>query len=173
MPASYKVDKELRRVTAIGLGRLTLCDALAHQESLRKDPDFDPSFSQLMDLTQVTQYDIDSNDIHKLTHRGVFSPTSRGAILVEGDLGYGFGRMFEILRENAGESESAFSAIAMKLWIGFFRRISLPDQTVGANRRAPVVLVPVSHAGFCFSLQSFAERTPLIIRAAPRLARNY
>jgi len=156
MPASYKIDKELRLVTTIGSGRLRLGDALAHQESLRKDPDFDPSFSQLMDLTQVTQYDIDSNDIHKLTHRGVFSPTSRGAILVEGDLGYGFGRMFEILRENAGESESAFSAIAMKLWIGFFRRISLPDQTVGVNRRAPVVLVPVSHAGFCFSLQSLA-----------------
>ncbi|PYT43933.1 MAG: hypothetical protein DMG47_12400 [Acidobacteria bacterium] len=104
MPASYKIDKELRLVTTIGSGRLRWGDALAHQESLRKDPDFDPSFSQLMDLTQVTQYDIDSNDIHKLTHRGVFSPTSRGAILVEGDLGYGFGRMFEILRDNAGES---------------------------------------------------------------------
>src|SRR5207249_11990953 len=131
-------------------------DSLAHQESVRKAPDFDPSFSHRMDLTQVTQYDIDSNDIHKLTHRGVFSPTSRGAILVERDLRYGFGRMFEILRENAGESESAFSAIAVDLWIVFFRSISLPDHTVGVNRRAPVALVPLSHAGFCFSLQSLA-----------------
>jgi len=32
-------------------GVLTLADALAHQENLRKHPDFDPSFSQLMDGT--------------------------------------------------------------------------------------------------------------------------
>ena len=35
-------------------GVLTMADALGHQEKLRKDPDFDANFSQLFDVTHVT-----------------------------------------------------------------------------------------------------------------------
>jgi hypothetical protein len=103
MPARYQIDKERRLVITTVWGLLTLADALAHQHSLVKDRDFDPSFSQVMDLTQITQYDVDANDIFKIAQRSVFSPESRRAIIVKDDLSYGFGRMFEMLRENAGE----------------------------------------------------------------------
>jgi|SRR5689334_16277827 len=123
MPARYEIDKERRLVITTVWGPLTLADALAHQHSLGKDPDFDPSFSQVMDLTQITQYDVDANDIFKLAQTSAFSSASRRAIIVKDDLGYGMGRMFEILREMRAKSEFAFSAIARKPWTGFFPRI--------------------------------------------------
>jgi len=104
MPATYAIDKQRRLVITTGLGRVTLAEALAHQEQLRKDPDFDPSFSQIMDLTRITEFALEANDIRRLAQGTVFSRESRRAIIASSDLVYGFGRMFEILREIAGEN---------------------------------------------------------------------
>jgi ATP phosphoribosyltransferase regulatory subunit HisZ len=103
MPAFYKIDMERRLVMSTATGVLTLADALAHQEELSKDPEFDPSFSQLMDATQITEVALEGEDVRKLAQRTIFSPESRRAILVKSDLAYGLGRMFEILRETRGE----------------------------------------------------------------------
>ncbi|PYX63096.1 MAG: hypothetical protein DMG78_32260 [Acidobacteria bacterium] len=104
MPATYEIDKQRRLVITTGLGRITLANALEHQEKLRKDPDFDPSFSQIMDLTRITEFALEANDIRRLAQGTIFSRESRRAIIASSDLVYGFGRMFEILREIAGEN---------------------------------------------------------------------
>ena len=103
MPIRYEIDKLRRLVITTGTGPLLVTDALAHQKSLRNDPDFDPTYSQLMDLTEMTAFNIGLDEMHKLTQMWVFSPQSRRAILVGVDLTYGLARMFEMLRENAGE----------------------------------------------------------------------
>ncbi|HEY6269947.1 MAG TPA: hypothetical protein VIX11_16730 [Candidatus Acidoferrum sp.] len=103
MPATYEIDKKRRLVITTGLDQLTLADALAHQERLLKDPDFDPRFSQIMDLTRVSFSGFGADDIRKVAERNIFSSESRRAIVVSSTLVYGFGRMFEILREIAGE----------------------------------------------------------------------
>jgi len=103
MPVFYKIDKERRLVMTSGAGTLTIAAALAHQEKLVSDPDFDPTYSQLMDFTQLTQVDLDAEDIRRIAQRSVFSPQSRRAIIMAGDANFGLARMFEILREAAGE----------------------------------------------------------------------
>ena len=103
MPAFYKIDKERRLVISTGAGILTMAETLAHQSKLAIDPDFDPGFSQLMDFTQVTQIELSANDIRRLAQRSVFSPQSRRAFIMPNDVTYGLGRMYEILREAAGE----------------------------------------------------------------------
>jgi len=103
MPSSYKIDKENRLVISTGSGVLTLPDALAHQEQLLKDPDFDPSFSQLLDFTHVTDVELSSEEIHRLARTTVFSANSRRAFLVNSDLKFGLARMFAIMRESFGE----------------------------------------------------------------------
>jgi hypothetical protein len=103
MPAFYKIDKERRLVMTTGAGRLSMADALAHQEKLAGDSDFDPGFSQLMDFTHVTQIDLNADDIRVLAQRSIFSPQSRRAFIVPSDSAYGLARMYEILREEAGE----------------------------------------------------------------------
>jgi hypothetical protein len=103
MPVFYKIDKEHRLVMTMGSGVFGLAAMLAHQDQLLADPDFDPSYSQLLDFTHVTKVDIDAEDVRKLAARSVFWPCARRAILVNTDIEYGFARMFEMLRENAGE----------------------------------------------------------------------
>jgi hypothetical protein len=103
MPAFYKIDKERKLVISTGSGVFTLADALAHQEKLRKDSDFDPSFSQLLDFTHVTKVELDAKDVRRLAQTFVFAGDSRRAILVTSDVAFGFARMFEMLRDTLGE----------------------------------------------------------------------
>ena len=103
MPAYFKVDKERRLVMSTGAGVFTMTDAWAHQENLLKDPDFEPNFSQLWDLTQVTKVDLTSEDLRTLSQRSIFSRDSRRAILVSADVVFGLARMFEAFREYLGE----------------------------------------------------------------------
>jgi hypothetical protein len=103
MPAFYKIAKERRLVLSTASGVLTLADALAHQDQILADSEFDPSYSQLMDFTHVTKIELTADDVRKLAERAVFWSTSSRAILVNTDLGHGLARLFEMLRENAGE----------------------------------------------------------------------
>ena len=104
MAAFYKIDRENRLVMTTAYGTVTLADALAHQEKIRRDPDFDPSFSQLLDVTHVTKLEITSENVRLLAQSSSFSQTSRRALLVSNDAAYGLARMFEILRESAGDT---------------------------------------------------------------------
>ena len=104
MPAFYKIDKENRLVMSTGSGILTLADAIAHQERLKQDPEFDPSYSQLLDFSHVTKIEITSEHIRRIAQDSAFSPSSRRAFLVNNDTAYGLARMFAILRETAGDT---------------------------------------------------------------------
>ena len=104
MPAYFKIDKERRLVMSTGAGVFTMTDALAHQENLLKDSDFEPTFSQFWDLTYVTKVDLTSEDLQRLSQRSIFSRDSRRAILVNADLVFGLARMFEIYRDSLGET---------------------------------------------------------------------
>ena len=77
----YKIAKDRRLVLSTASGVFTLADALAHQEQILADPDFNPQFSQLMDFTHVTKIDLSAEDICKLAERDIFHPTSSRAIL--------------------------------------------------------------------------------------------
>jgi hypothetical protein len=103
MPAFYKIDKKRKLVMSTYSGVLTMADALGHQEKLHKDPDFEPSFSQLFDVMHVTDVQLTAEDVRTLARASVFSPDSRRAILVDSDLKFGLARMFEVLRETMGE----------------------------------------------------------------------
>jgi hypothetical protein len=72
MPAYFKIDKERRLVMSAAAGVFTIDEALAHQEKLLKDLDFDPDFSQLWDLTQVTKWEITAADVRRLAQRNLF-----------------------------------------------------------------------------------------------------
>jgi len=103
MPTFYKIDKERKLVMTTYSGVLTIAEALGHQEKLPKDPDFDPSFSQLFDVTHVTDVQLTAEDVRLLARASVFSRDSRRAILVDSDLKFGLARMFEELRNTMGE----------------------------------------------------------------------
>ncbi len=103
MPGFYKIDKDRRIVMSSASGVLRIEDILGHQERLLNDPDFDPSFSQLLDFSQCIRFDLTPDDVRLAARKNIFSPHSRRALVVNNDVQYGLARMFEIHRNLAGE----------------------------------------------------------------------
>jgi len=103
MPAFFEIEKHHRLVITSASGVVTMAEALAHNQKLRKDPDFDPSFSQLIDLSNVTKIELNREDILTLAQDPILSDNSRRAILATGDLTFGLARMFEMFRESKGK----------------------------------------------------------------------
>jgi hypothetical protein len=103
MPAYFRIDKEHRLVLTTISGVFTLADGLAHQEKLLKDPDFAPTFSQLIDFTQVTKVQVGIEEVRRLAQTSIFSSDARRAILVNSELAFGLARMFVVFRESSGE----------------------------------------------------------------------
>jgi hypothetical protein len=104
MPAFYKIEKENRLVLSTASGIVTMNEVWGHQQKLAVDPDFDPTFSQLMDVSHITKIELTTEDIRRLAQETLFHPTSRRAILVNSDAAFEFARMFQMLRESAGET---------------------------------------------------------------------
>jgi hypothetical protein len=100
----YEIDKERRLVTTTAAGVITLAAIWAHQERLAKDPDFDPSFAQLLDITQVRKVELSSEEIRRAAGRSVFASNTRLGIVASSNFVYGIARMFQILREMNGDS---------------------------------------------------------------------
>ena len=103
MPVSYAIDKQKRLVVTCAWGACTAEDALEFRRQILKDEDFDPSFAQLADFSAVTTIDITPGEVRMLAGVNVFSPDSRRAIVVEGQLAFGLARIFETLRSLRGD----------------------------------------------------------------------
>jgi hypothetical protein len=92
MPAFYKIDKQHRLVLSTASGVFSFADIRLHQERLTRDPDFDPSFSQIADFRSVTGIEISADEIRPIAQRSLFSPHSRRALITPNDSAYGLGR---------------------------------------------------------------------------------
>ena len=104
VPYFYKIDKEYRLVISAGAGVLTKGEILGLQDRLLADSEFDPSFAQLINLTQVTGVEGATADgVQEVTERSIFSLKSRRAVIANSDLIYGLSRMFQIFRELKGD----------------------------------------------------------------------
>jgi hypothetical protein len=105
MPCDYVIDKERRMVLSSAWDVFTAAEALDHQNRLRSDVNFDPSFAQLLDGTRVTKVEATPNDVQLLAERTIFSPSSRRAFVTSHTATFGVLRMFQVYRELAGAAE--------------------------------------------------------------------
>ena len=99
MPASYVIEKERRLVITTGKDRVTFAEANTHRDQLLNDPDFKSEFDQLVDLTAVTALDISAQEARAMGTRGLFSSTSRRAIVAPTPAIFGMGRMMQAYNE--------------------------------------------------------------------------
>ena len=103
MPTFFKIYKERRLVMSVISGVVTMADALAHRQNLWKHPDFEPSFAQLVDLSNVTKIEFSREDVEAFAEDTIFSLNSRRAALATCDITFRLARMFEMHREAKGE----------------------------------------------------------------------
>jgi hypothetical protein len=98
MPADYKIEKSKKMVFSLAYGNLTDQDVFMHQGKLRTDPDFDPSFSQLVDCTNVTQIDnLSLKALYALAERDPFGLGSQRAFVAPHNPDYDVFRLYELL----------------------------------------------------------------------------
>jgi hypothetical protein len=102
MPTFYKIDTERKFVLTTGSGFVTKQEVFTLQDQMSSDPEFDPSFSQVVDFAQLTNTDIGMRDVQTFAQRDAFSIHSRRAIIVKGDIAFGFAKIFELYRQLTG-----------------------------------------------------------------------
>jgi hypothetical protein len=93
MPMHYTIDPARRLVLCIAEGRYTDDDARAHQEKLRKDPAFDPTFDQIIDMTRTTEIALTPGCLSDLITTQPFKIGVRRAMIVANPVQYGTSRM--------------------------------------------------------------------------------
>jgi hypothetical protein len=103
MPLTYVIDKSRRIVISTGSGILTGSEALEHRKMLREDPDFDPSFCQLIDLTAITSMSMDAQVVRQMGAVNIFNPESRRAAVASSDLAVGLMRMITTYGDISGQ----------------------------------------------------------------------
>lgn len=109
MPVTYIIDKVKRRLYAAATGELLGTELLGLQPHLAADPDFEPSFSQLFDLTGVRTAEIDALHIRSMAETTVFDRGARRALVVGKPVLFGLARMFQILAEGRGGEIEIFT----------------------------------------------------------------
>jgi hypothetical protein len=97
-PEDYRIDKEGRRVHSVVHGVYDLKVAVERMRRLRKDPDFDPSFTLLIDFREATEVRLSHDEIVQLSEIHVFSNESKRAYLVASKEQFGLVRMFASYR---------------------------------------------------------------------------
>ncbi len=117
MPISYRIDKSLGLVFTKGESVLTGQDILTHLQRLRENPDFDPSYDQLVDFRDVIEIPISRGEMETISMRHVFN--GRGAVVAEEDIGFGMMRMYEVLSKFEPDQFKVFRDMAeARRWLG-------------------------------------------------------
>ena len=119
MAASYRVDAAAGVVFVTFQGRVTDQDMLEGQRQLAGDPAFRPTMHQCVDARGVTDLSITAAGIRELAKGSIFAPGSRRAIIAGSATIYGYGRMFQILRDTSGDVVRVFWAVEdAHRWLG-------------------------------------------------------
>ena len=108
MPISYDIDKKQRLVTSRLSGVVTNEDVDNHNRTLRADPDFDPSYRQLIDLSGITEIRVTTPKVTATAQDQYFAPGTRRAFFAPADAAYGLARMFATRAEAGGQTIEVF-----------------------------------------------------------------
>lgn len=95
----YEVVAEEQLVTVKFGARVSIREIAAYAEALRADPRFEPGFSELIDLTEVEEFQIDAEEAMALADRiDPFSIRARRAFVVRTEAQFHIARMHQLLR---------------------------------------------------------------------------
>jgi hypothetical protein len=119
MPASYTIDADRRLVTSLLTDPVTDADVYDHNERLRSDPEFDPGFIQLADMSGVTEILVSTRLIVDTARDQFFSPGVPRAFVASEDASFGMARMYATHAELLGQTIRVFrDRKEAETWLG-------------------------------------------------------
>lgn len=90
------IDASDRLVVVTCFGEVDDAEVLGTGAVIRSHPEFDPSFSEIVDLSEVSGGDISTQAIRELSLReSIFSPTSMHVAVAPQPVAFGLTRMFQ------------------------------------------------------------------------------
>ena len=108
MTISYEIDQRERLVTSRLSGVVTNEEVRDHNEKLRADPEFDPGYRQLIDLSGITEVRVTTPTVSSAAQDQYFAPGSRRAFVAPTDVTFGLARMFALYAESGGHTIEVF-----------------------------------------------------------------
>jgi len=96
MPTKLSIETGSRMVYSSYYGDITTSELVQHIAAIRKHPDFNPDFDELIDATGVRSFDVASDDVRELaSHESPFHRHAKRVLVAPHDLVCGLGRMFQ------------------------------------------------------------------------------
>jgi hypothetical protein len=111
MPASYSIDPMRRLVSGRAWGVMTNEDLRAYYRDLVADPHFVPSFRQLMNLDDVTEFAVKPWTIAEVAAWPAYEAGARRAVVAHSDVAFGMARMFSMHAERARQNIRVFRTV--------------------------------------------------------------
>ena len=108
MSISYDIDKKQRLVTSRLWEVVTNDEVDDHNRRLRTDPDFDPGYRQLIDLSGITEIRITTPKVTAAAQDQYFTPGTRRVFVATTDATFGMARMFALRAEASGQTVEVF-----------------------------------------------------------------
>ena len=119
MPISYSIDPDKRIVRSRIWGAVTNKEVDQHNQQLRNDPLFDPSYDQLADMSDVTKNLVTFDNVQETARDQYFTPGTRRALVCSDDTTFGLCRMYATYAEGLGQVVSVFrDRVEAEVWLG-------------------------------------------------------
>jgi hypothetical protein len=119
MPVTYEIDRNRHLVTTRLWGPVTDDEVYEHNEKLRSDPEFDPSYRQIADMTGVTEIAVSTSMINETAQDQFFTPGTPRAFIASDDGVFGMARMYSLRAEGLGQTIQVFRDTgSAKEWLG-------------------------------------------------------
>jgi hypothetical protein len=93
LTTTYSIDLSARLVSTSISAPLTLRDLISLGDALRKDPSFDSTFDELLEVSQGSAVNLPYADVEAATKVDPFSKQSRRAIVVHAEVDFGVSRI--------------------------------------------------------------------------------
>ncbi|MCK4709992.1 MAG: hypothetical protein KAU21_15345 [Gammaproteobacteria bacterium] len=103
MPVSYKILPEKKLMVLHYTGELTVEEILNVRKEGAADPDSNPAYHVIDDITGVTFSKINFNDLSRISGQSVATKGVKRALVAETELQFGMARMYQILSESYGQ----------------------------------------------------------------------
>ncbi|MEA2764579.1 MAG: hypothetical protein QOK07_983 [Gemmatimonadaceae bacterium] len=119
MPSSYKIDPSRRLVITRIWGAATDEDIHEHARQLRADPQFDPTYRQLADMSDITEILVSRGTIEEISRGQLFVPGTQRAFVASQDAVFGLLRKYQLHADNSGQVIGVFrDRKAAEEWLG-------------------------------------------------------
>jgi len=96
---TYVIDSQQQLILTTADGVVGFDDIRGHQDCLLADPEFDPTFNQLIDTIRAIRINLSDEEVRILCERPIVAPSSRRAFVALNPHILGLGRMMAIYHD--------------------------------------------------------------------------